>query len=162
MKSILFLFLASLTGTDAFAPSTTTTTNTNTHYRHANSLSFLHQPPVTTATILQAGGFEWEDPAEAFDQGVENPFKNPELMKGTDGNGDMMIDPARLLGPRQGTNLYFIGMMGSGKSAVGDVVARREYTTCIADYYCLLLFVCLICLLFFIIVYLNIYPFSRL
>jgi len=131
MKSILFLFLASLTGTDAFAPSTTSTTNTNTHYRHANSLSFLHQPPVTktTATILQAGGFEWEDPAEAFDQGVENPFKNPELTKGTDGNGDMMIDPARLLGPRlQGTNLYFIGMMGSGKSAVGDVVARRMGT----------------------------------
>jgi len=124
MKSILFLFLASLTGTDAFAPST--------HYHHAKS--FLQQPITTAATtattktattILQAGGFEWEDPAEAFDQGVENPFKNPELMKG---DGDMKIDPARLLGPRlQGCNLYFIGMMGSGKSAVGDVVARREY-----------------------------------
>lgn len=72
---------------------------------------------------LFAGGFEWEDPAETFDQGVENPFKNPEI--GTDGEG-MKIDPARLLGPRlQGSNLYFIGMMGSGKSAVGDVVARR-------------------------------------
>lgn len=76
-------------------------------------------------TVLQAGGFEWEDPAEAFDQGVENPFKNPDLMKG---EGEMKIDPARLLGPRlQGTNLYLVGMMGSGKSAVGDVLARRKY-----------------------------------
>ena len=42
----------------------------------------------------------------------------------------MKIDPARLLGPRlQGSNIYFIGMMGSGKSAVGDVVARRECTS---------------------------------
>jgi len=58
---------------------------------------------------------------------VENPFKNPDLMKGED--GEMKIDPARLLGPRlQGTNLYFVGMMGSGKSAVGDVVARRMGT----------------------------------
>lgn len=76
---------------------------------------------------LFAGGFEWEDPAESFDQGVENPFKNPEIL-GTDGEG-MKIDPARLLGPRlQGSNLYFVGMMGSGKSAVGDVVARRMGT----------------------------------
>ena len=38
------------------------------------------------------------------------------------------IDPARLLGPRlNGSNLYLIGMMGSGKSAVGDIIARREY-----------------------------------
>ena len=37
-------------------------------------------------------------------------------------------DPARLLGPRlQGSNLYFIGLMGSGKSAVGDIVARSEF-----------------------------------
>ena len=42
--------------------------------------------------------------------------------------GEMKIDPARLLGPRlQGTNLYFVGMMGSGKSAVGDIVARSEW-----------------------------------
>lgn len=76
---------------------------------------------------LFAGGFEWEDPAESFDQGVENPFKNPEIL-GTDGEG-MKIDPARLLGPRlQGSNLYFVGMMGSGKSAVGDEVARRMGT----------------------------------
>jgi shikimate kinase len=75
-------------------------------------------------TTLKAGGFEWEDPAEEFDQGVENPFKNPELMRNEE--GELKIDPARLLGPRlSGTNLYFIGMMGSGKSSVGDVVARR-------------------------------------
>lgn len=75
--------------------------------------------------ILNAGGFEYESPEEAFDQGVENPFKNPELMKGAEDG--LKIDPARLLSPRlQGSNLYFIGMMGSGKTAVGDVVARRK------------------------------------
>eukprot|EP00977_Amphora_coffeiformis_P014569 scaffold4097_cov166-Amphora_coffeaeformis.AAC.26 len=75
--------------------------------------------------VLNAGGFEWEDPGETFDQGVDNPFKNPELMQGDEG---MKIDPARLLGPRLGgSNLYFVGMMGCGKSAVGDKVARREY-----------------------------------
>ncbi len=92
-----------------------------------------HAPTFT----LSAGGFEWEDPAEAFDQGVENPFKNPDLMKG---DGDMKIDPARLLGPRlQGTNLYFVGMMGSGKSAVGDIVAKREFQVkccCVIFSYC--------------------------
>ena len=60
--------------------------------------------------ILQAGGFEWEDPTDAFDQGIENPFKNPDLMKSNEG---MRIDPAKLLAPRlSGTNLYLIGMMG--------------------------------------------------
>ena len=76
------------------------------------------------AVVLKAGGFEWEDPTEQFDQGVDNPFKNPELMDSEDG---LKVDPARLLGPRlNGSNLYFIGMMGCGKSAVGDVVARRK------------------------------------
>ena len=76
-------------------------------------------------TVLNAGGFEWEDPEEAFDQGVKNPFKND-----SEEEEDLKIDPARLLGPRlQGCNLYFIGMMGSGKTAVGDVVARREFFT---------------------------------
>lgn len=72
-----------------------------------------------------AGGFEWEDPTgDAFDSGVENPFKNPELMKGQEG---MLIDPARLLGPRlNGANLYFVGMMGSGKTAVSQIVAKRK------------------------------------
>jgi hypothetical protein len=77
---------------------------------------------------LHAGGFEWEDPGEAFDQGVENPFKkNAALSEEQEGN--MKIDPARLLGPRLGgTNLYFVGMMGTGKSTVGNIVARRECT----------------------------------
>jgi hypothetical protein len=75
--------------------------------------------------VLQAGGFEWEDPGEAFDQGVENPFKNAQLLKNSEEG--MKIDPARLLGPRLGgTNLYFVGMMGTGKSTVGNVVARSE------------------------------------
>lgn len=74
----------------------------------------------------KAGGFEWEDPGEAFDQGVENPYKNPELMKGEDG---MKIDPGRLLAPRlNGSNLYLVGMMGTGKSTIGDKVARRMGT----------------------------------
>jgi hypothetical protein len=76
-------------------------------------------------TVQKAGGFEWQDPTEAFDQGVENPFKNPDLMNSDDG---MKIDPARLLGPRlNGANLYFVGMMGSGKTAVGDIVARSKF-----------------------------------
>jgi shikimate kinase len=81
-----------------------------------------------------AGGFEWVDPTEAFDQGVENPYKNPDLMKGGESRDDgddgvpMKIDPARLLGPRlNGSNVYLIGMMGSGKSSVGDKVARRTF-----------------------------------
>lgn len=84
-------------------------------------------------TILEAGGFEWEDPtSEQFDQGVDNPFKDPDMIKAMKKEGDdedgeaKAIDPARLLGPRlQGSNLYLIGMMGSGKSSVGDTLARR-------------------------------------
>jgi len=89
----------------------------------------------TNSVLLKAGGFEWEDPTdEQFDQGVENPFKNPELMKAIKKDGDdeddenaKTIDPARLLGPRlRGSNLYLVGMMGSGKSSVGDKLARRK------------------------------------
>lgn len=106
----------------AFTPNSFRTTTPS-----SPSVLILDNLNTKATTTLYAGGFEWEDPAEAFDQGVENPFKNPELMKGED--GEMKIDPARLLGPRlQGSNLYFIGMMGSGKSAVGDVVARRMGT----------------------------------
>jgi shikimate kinase len=88
--------------------------------------AFVPQPAhVLPAFVLKAGGFEWEDPVDAFDQAVENPFKNPEIMNSEEG---LKIDPARLLAPRlSGSNLYFIGMMGSGKTAVGDIVARREY-----------------------------------
>jgi len=82
---------------------------------------------------LEAGGFEWDDPTDsAFDQGVENPFKNPDLTIGEEEG--MKIDPARLLGPRlNGSNLYFIGMMGSGKTAVSQIVAKRTSTKIIQD-----------------------------
>jgi shikimate kinase len=74
-----------------------------------------------------AGGFEWEDPTEAFDQAVDNPFKNTDVLVDPQ-DGMLKIDPARLLAPRMnGSNLYFIGMMGSGKSAVGKIVAKRKW-----------------------------------
>jgi hypothetical protein len=107
------------------------------------------QPTLSTNTVVHpfnkksqllfAGGFEWEDPAETFDQGVDNPFENKQLNVLTDSNlsnegGDekegesLQVDPARLLSPRlNGSNLYLIGMMGSGKSAVGDIIARRKF-----------------------------------
>jgi len=73
--------------------------------------------------IQYAGGFEWEDPDVFGEPDVENPFKK---------YGDetqVQVDAARLLSPRlQGSNLYFVGIMGSGKSAVGDIVARREFS----------------------------------
>ena len=103
MNKFLAAFLLLVGSVEAFAPSL--------------KGSFLSRK-------LHAGGFEWEDPQQTFDQGVENPFKNPNLLDGSDG---LKVDPARLLSPRlSGSNLYFIGMMGSGKTAVGDAVARRE------------------------------------
>ena len=105
-----------------------------------SALSFAPSPHTTvtlrriqqshSSTILNAGGFEWEDPtSNEADPGVENPFKNPSLLKSTDGDDSLKVDPARLLSPRlRGCNLYFIGMMGSGKSTVGDLVARRMGT----------------------------------
>lgn len=86
--------------------------------------AFLAQNALRVPSVqLKAGGFEWEDPTEALDQGVDNPFKSSSL-KGE----ELMASAGRLLGPRlNGSNLYLIGMMGSGKSAVGDIVARSEY-----------------------------------
>lgn len=109
------LLAAALVGTAlSFAPS----------HHHVR----VKQPTVT----LSAGGFEWEDPtSDQADPGVDNPYKNPELLKGKSGeDGELLkVDPARLLSPRlQGCNLYFIGMMGSGKTAVGDALARRMGT----------------------------------
>lgn len=102
----------------------------------AQSLRHLQ---TSTATVvrspqpLAAGGFEWDDPEEAFDQGVENPFKknNAQVVDSTNSEDDaaqLKVDPARLLSPRlNGSNLYLVGMMGSGKSSVGQIVAKREY-----------------------------------
>ena len=119
----------SLTSAFTFVPPSTTTTTTLLPRTAATTTTTTTVPLIQekfTTTTLYAGGFEWEDPEEAFDQGVDNPFKKESLGEDEDG---MKIDAARLLGPRlQGCNLYFIGMMGSGKTAVGDIVARREYT----------------------------------
>lgn len=120
----LSLLLALLIGSAlSFAPSPI---NNN----HIATLR-IHQSSRNTV-VLQAGGFEWEDPtSDEADPGVENPYKNPDLLlQSTDGDGSSLkVDPARLLSPRlRGCNLYFIGMMGSGKSTVGDLVARRMGT----------------------------------
>ena len=118
--------------------------------RHDAKLASSSSSSKTTSVLisknnvrrrLYAGGFNWEDPADVInDPGVENPFKNPSLLEqsandggsDSDGGGDvslLKVDPARLLSPRlQGCNLYLIGMMGSGKSAVGDALARRMGT----------------------------------
>jgi hypothetical protein len=76
-----------------------------------------------------AGNFEWEaddkiDEIDFMDQGVDNPYKKADLM---DEDGTLKIDPARLLSPRMnGSNLYLVGMMGSGKSAIGRIIAKRR------------------------------------
>merc|ERR1719469_677978 len=81
-------------------------TTTTTAFTLLPTPVIVHHHHPTTSIVLQAGGFEWEDPTEKFDQEVDNPFKkNTEL--GAEENEDAMkIDPARLLGPRlQGSNV---------------------------------------------------------
>ena len=130
----LVLLLAFLVGTAlSFAPS-----SLHHNRRHAAQIkSVAITTKSTTTVVLSAGGFEWEDPtSEQADPGVDNPFKNPDLLKPDDADSveddeeaSLKVDPARLLSPRlRGCNLYLIGMMGSGKSAVGDALARRMGT----------------------------------
>lgn len=122
------LLLALLIGAAfSFAPSSISPLQRSSS---SSSSSIRIQQQQQQSSRLLAGGFEWEDPtSDEADPGVENPYKNPALLK-TDGEDDSLkVDPARLLSPRlQGCNLYFIGMMGSGKSTVGDHVARRMGT----------------------------------
>jgi hypothetical protein len=129
---LLYALLGEQTAlTWAFAPARTTTTTTISTSITSSKQSF-RTTTSGSVIVLNAGGFEWEDPTdEANDQGVDNPFKNPELLnkieEGSSDDDKKTIDPARLLGARlQGSNLYLIGMMGSGKSSVGDKLARRK------------------------------------
>ncbi|KAL3788620.1 hypothetical protein ACHAWO_011836 [Cyclotella atomus] len=103
--------------------------------RSRHALVAHHQQHQSTLTTLQAGGFEWEDPTSEYaDPGIENPYKNPSLKSSSENSddsssGDLKIDAARLLSPRlKGCNIYLIGLMGSGKSAIGDTLARRMAT----------------------------------
>ena len=128
---LLYLLLGEqTTSTWAFTLKTTTTTTSITSHQSQSQL--FRTTTSGSVIVLNAGGFEWEDPTdEANDQGVDNPFKNPELLnkieEGSSDDDKKTIDPARLLGARlQGSNLYLIGMMGSGKSSVGDKLARRK------------------------------------
>jgi hypothetical protein len=118
-KSFLIVVVLKLLVTSCYVQAFTTLQRSTTSVSTCRGNVFC-APPL----ILAAGGFEWEDPSEAFDQGVENPFKKTSLMEG---EGGLKIDPARLLSPRMnGSNLYLVGMMGSGKSAVGKIVAKRK------------------------------------
>ncbi|KAL3762170.1 hypothetical protein ACHAWU_000634 [Discostella pseudostelligera] len=115
------------------------------HQRHLHPSFATLSTPVALRNYsrLYAGGFEWIDPTEEDqlnDPGVANPYKNPSLVASTSTESDatdsesgdtpsLVVDPARLLAPRlRGCNIYLIGMMGSGKSAVGDAIARRMGT----------------------------------
>jgi len=114
-------------GTTTLLISLTLTPTTAFTLLPTTPLIVRHHPTTvspSSVVVLEAGGFEWEDPTEKFDQEVDNPFKK--TAEEDADNASMKIDPARLLGPRlQGSNVYFIGMMGSGKSAVGDTFAKR-------------------------------------
>jgi hypothetical protein len=105
--------------------------DTTSTIHNVNPISRSKQQRMQRKWSLYAGGFEWDDPTETmFDQSGENPFKNPDLLSKTsdDSGTAMKIDPARLLSPRlNGANLYFIGMMGTGKSSIASIVAKRKY-----------------------------------
>jgi len=97
----LLVTLAFLFGTAfSFAPASPLL-----HDRHAVITRSIPRTR-STAVALSASGFDIDNPF--------NPFKNPEVEG----------DPARLLSTRlRGCNLYLVGMMGSGKSAVGKALA---------------------------------------
>lgn len=100
---VLLVLTLSCWAVSAFSPMPATRLH---HHHHHPLIASAAGRRLQKGLVLKAGGFEWEDPTEAFDQGVENPFKNPDLMKSSEGE-DMQIDPARLLGPRlNGSNLY--------------------------------------------------------
>ncbi len=130
--SVLTVVLLSLCDVEAFTitPSVLSS-NRATTLQHIDATSRPTCQRITTGihTLSStAGNFEWgaDDDAneiDFMDQGVDNPYTKPDLM---DDDGTLKIDPARLLSPRMnGSNLYLVGMMGSGKSAVGKIVAKR-------------------------------------
>ena len=133
IKTLIVLFSSCGKGIEAFTvtPLSTLSTNRANALQHADSIghqSFQRLSWLDHLSSTAAGNFEWEaDDTEAeidfMDQGVDNPYKKADLM---DDNGTLKIDPARLLSPRMnGSNLYLVGMMGSGKSAVGRIIAKR-------------------------------------
>mmetsp|Transcript_21409 Transcript_21409/g.31976 ORF Transcript_21409/g.31976 Transcript_21409/m.31976 type:complete len:192 (-) Transcript_21409:9-584(-) len=95
-----------------------------------NKATFLKTPSYqlkrhnkVASVVLWAGGFEYNEEDAQYDD-IENPFKKDDSYDRD--TGELKVDPARLLGPRlKGSSLYLVGMMGSGKSSVGNVLAKR-------------------------------------
>lgn len=81
-------------------------------------------------SLLSAGGFEYDEDNDEYES-VENPYKNDAAV---DADGVLKVDAARLLGPRlKGSSVYLVGMMGSGKSSVGNILAKRMGTYSFLD-----------------------------
>lgn len=81
-------------------------------------------------SVLCAGGFEYQEDEDGFDS-IENPYKKDSSF---DDDGTLKLDAARLLGPRlKGSSVYLVGMMGSGKSSVGNFLAKRMGTYSFLD-----------------------------